>query len=309
MKFNTMSPAKPSNPYDVAGWNAYYEANPGYRRSVGADGDNGGEGGEGAGSGGAGGAGGAGGGANIQDTPEFKAALADGIRTAVDREVSGLKTKNEDVLSKLTAAQAKIEAFGDLDPASVKAMMDTLNQSEEAKLIAEGKIDEVIASRTEKIQSKFNDEKKTLADQLTEAQNGLSNYKQKFERKTIDDAIRAEAIKQGVLPHAMDDVIRRAGDVFSIGEDGTLEARDASGALLKDDNLMLLNPERFVDGLKKTAQHYWPASQGSGARGSESTGDYDDNMARLNDLAKKGDMEGYRALRKKMSGDDYQSRR
>ena len=220
---------KPSDPYDVAGWNSFYESNPGFHRSVGADGDNGGEGG---GEGGAAPA--------MQDTPEFKAALADAVRAGVqaglDKEVTGLKNKNTDLIAAERKASLRAEAFGDLDPAAVKAMMDTLGQSEEAQMIADGKIDEVIAKRTDKIKSKAEDDIRSLTDQLSESETSRNGYKQKYERKTIDDAVREVAIKQGVLPHAMDDVIRRAGDVFSISDDGSLEARARDGSLLKGED-------------------------------------------------------------------------
>jgi hypothetical protein len=223
------------------------------------------------------------------------------ISAAVESATSGLKSKNDELLGKLSKSNDKLRAFGDLDPEGIKTMMANFNQSEDAKLLSEGKFDELMEKKTDRIKAEYNDQINELSQKFEKTSESAAFYKQALEKKTIDDAVRNAALKENVLPQALDDVLRRAGDVFSINQDGELEARDSSGQLRKTEDGMLLKPENFVESLKKEAPHYWPQSVGVGASGNNGKGYTDQDMAlKLNELAKSGDQVAYRELRKKM---------
>lgn len=285
----------PADPYDLTGWTSFYEANPGYKRSCGADGDND--------------DGGDKGGDKIDvNSAEFKGALA----TAVEAASSGLKAKNDELLGKLKTATDGLSAFDGLDPVAMKTMMSSFDQSEEAKLIAEGKMDEVITKRTDRLKGDYEDKLKQLSTELEAAKGTSSKYQDRLQQNAIDNTVREAAIKSKVLPEALADVLRRAGDIFTLNDDGQLEARGKDGQLLKTSDEFLVTPERFIEGLRTTAPYYWPASESSGAHGNEGKGYTDgDSMQKLNDLATGNngviDQAAYRAHRTKMSGKDYQT--
>jgi|GEM_PF-3802691 len=94
------------------------------------------EGGDGGGSGG-----------NVELTPEIQAI----IDKQVSNQVAGLKAKNSELLGKLKEQGDSLKRFDGIDPESVKGMMKRFENDEEAKLIADGKIDEVINKRTERL--------------------------------------------------------------------------------------------------------------------------------------------------------------
>lgn len=88
-----------------------------------------------------------GGGRAPEITPEIQAI----IDKAVNDQVSGLKAKRDELLGKLKEQGDNLKRFEGIDPDTVKGMLKRFENDEEAKLIADGKIDEVINKRTERL--------------------------------------------------------------------------------------------------------------------------------------------------------------
>lgn len=240
------------------------------------------------------------------NSPAFKALLD----AALIEKTKGISEKNTELLTKLAASKKSLEAFGDQDPETIKSLLDNLNKSESAKLIAEGKIDEVLAKRTDALTASYEEALKKITGENEESKKSAEYYKAQFEQKTINDFVKEEALKQGIIPAALGDVAAKALQTFQIDSEGNLEARDSAGQLLKNKEGNLVNPENFVKGLAITNPYYWAPSSGSGASGS---GGHQppagDPNARLNAIASSGggkiNMADYRKARKEQSGDNY----
>jgi hypothetical protein len=228
----------------------------------------------------------------------IKAAVEENVQKVVEKEVSGLKAKNEELLNE---KKKLMENFKDLDPEKAKEALKFLEENEEARLIQEGKFEEIVEKKVSQIKSDYEAKMAELQKQLEQFESASVEYKTKFETKVVEDTIRDTAIKAGVRPEALTDVLMRATQIFSLGEDGSVEARDSQGNLMKIDDLVL-TPDNWIKSLKESAPHYWPPSQGAGATGSGANSG--DVMKKLADLAAKGDMVGYRRLRKKMLNKD-----
>lgn len=174
--------------------------------------------------------------------------------------------EKKDVQTKLKELDDKVKSFGDLDADAIAKMKKLMDGSEEAKLLAEGKIDDVVTRRMEKklleIEGKT-DEFKTEAESWKTKYSELNN---KFNTSTINAEIRKAAEVLDVLPSAIDDVVARSVGKFSIGEDGKIESRDKDGNIVKVGN-KALTPELFVKGLQDTAAHFWKPSSSAGATG------------------------------------------
>lgn len=240
--------------------------------------------------------------------PEVIAAINAAAQSVIEKETLGLKTKNEELLGKMKELQVKSKDFEGLDPLKIKAMMAALDQSEEAKLMAEGKLDEVIQKRLDRVTSQHSEAVKTLQTQLEEANTNATTYKSKLDRNQIQNVIGKAALELGVLPEAIDDIVRRAGDIFSVDKDGKVQALDKDGFLVKQENLEL-TPSRFIEGLKKSAPYYWPASAGAGAKGGQHVidGKTDKGVAAAAEIVGGGngfDLAAYRKAR----GTDVQKR-
>ena len=232
---------------------------------------------------------------------QVEAGLGDAVSKAVEKEVGGLKVKNADLLKEKKDMKKLLEGFKGVDLEAAKDAMKFLATNEEAKLLKEGKFEEIIEKRTSGILTEHETTVGDLRSKLKIADEMGTTYKGKYEKKVVSDDIRNAALKAGVRVEALDDVLSRGGDVFSLGDDGTVEARDDKGNLKKFDEDIILNPKNWIETLKKVAPHYWPASEGIDAGGD---GTADDLTVAMNAAAVKGDMKEYRRLRDKAHGKD-----
>lgn len=233
--------------------------------------------------------------------PDVLKAINDAAEKLTAQNAAGLKAKNDELLGKMKELQLKSKDFEGLDAVKLKAMMAALNQSEEAQLMADGKLDEVIQKRLDRVTAGYQDKFKDLESQLNESRQNESKYKINLDRNTIRQTIEKVALESGALPNAIDDIVRRASEVFSVDSTGKVAAVDKDGFLLKQDGLEI-TPTRFVDGLKKTSSYYWAASAGGNFKGGSSfsiDGKTDKGAAAAAEIVGSGrfDLEAYRAAR------------
>ena len=84
------------------------------------------------------------------EDPAVKSAIAE----AVEAATLGLKNKNSELLGSLRTTKTELDGFKTqfegLDINAVKALLTKVGQDEETRLLAEGKLDEVITKRTER---------------------------------------------------------------------------------------------------------------------------------------------------------------
>jgi hypothetical protein len=229
-------------------------------------------------------------------------ANAEDIDAKIAEAVEGLKNKNEELLGEKKTIQERLQKYAEIkDPEEALKALKFINESEEAQMIRDGKFDELLEKRTSNMRLEHDNAITELADKLEEITNSKTKYKSLYQTKIMDDALRDVATKAGVRPEAIPDVLLRANTLFSLGSDGSVEARTSDGKLLKNEDGNVVTPSVWMESLKESSPHYWPSSEGSGARGGNITGDAD-TTEKLAALAKKGDMQGYRKLRSQMHG-------
>jgi len=214
------------------------------------------------------------------------------VATKIDEAVADLKSKNSELIGEKRKLAEKLESIKDFDFEKAKKAMDFVDKDETAKLLAEGKFDEVIESRTAKIKDDYDSKIQEITEAKNAAELEVSNLKSNIDKITIETHLRKVAAKAGILADAMDDVLLRGQMVFSVGEDGNLEARDKHGEFVKVDG-KILTPGSWIAGLP---QHYWPLSDGIGGVGGGAGGDVDEKLVAA---AKSGNIAAYRKLRAK----------
>jgi len=160
------------------------------------------------------------------DTPEVKAL----IDAAVKEATSGMAGNRDEILGEKKALQASLDemkkTWGSYDPEAVKNIMSRLENDEEAKLLAEGKTDEVIARHTERLQADHAKQLSNLETQLADAVAAGDTANGTVKQLKVEGGLRQAAVEQGLVPSAIEDALGRAMNVFKVGEDGSLIAEE-----------------------------------------------------------------------------------
>lgn len=164
--------------------------------------------------------------------------------------------------------QKQLEKLKDVDPVKYKELVELQRQVDEGKLLKEGKIEEVVQGRVAQMRTSLEGERDTFKTRAERAENQLSTL-------LIDAAVKGEALKLGVLPTALDDVVLRARGTYRM-VDGIATPHDEKGQVVygKDGKTPMAMGD-WVEGLKKSAPHLFAGSQGGGAGGGARTGNVD----------------------------------
>ncbi|MCE6388788.1 hypothetical protein SF14_0211430, partial [Acinetobacter baumannii] len=193
------------------------------------------------------------------ENPEIKAAIQD----AVDEAVKGLKDKNAELIKdkkelkdELGSLKSKVEGL-DLD--AIKVLLDKSNQDEESKLIAEGKIEEVIQKRTEKMREEHDKVLKAEKERADKAE----AYAEKFKKSVVQSQIVQAAIELEALPEATPDIAFLAQTKFALDENGKAVAVDENGdVVIGKDGQTPMTPKEWVESLREQKPYYWPKPNG-----------------------------------------------
>lgn len=210
--------------------------------------------------------------------PEVKAA----IDAAVASGVAGLKTNRDTILAEKKQIEDALKeakgAFGDLDPKVVKNLVERMKNDEETKLIAEGKIDEVIARRTEALSKDYEAKIAAKEKSFSELDASAKLANQKVQKLILESVVRQAAGDLNLIPSAMEDAIYRASNVFSLTDDLKPIAKQADGTpIYGKDAKSPMTAKEWLEGMKEAAPHWFPGSSGinaGGGKGNQGVGQF-----------------------------------
>jgi DNA-directed RNA polymerase subunit F len=233
---------------------------------------------------------------------EAHKASMDQVMISIDEKIeeatSGLKQKNDELLNEKKQIQKTLKNFENIDPEKAREALNFLDNNDDAQMIKDGKIGELIDKRTSQMRSDHEAAILELSNNFEESKSTASQYKGLYESKMIDDAIREAAIGAKVRPEAITDILLRGRSVFSLNEKGDVESRTKDGHLRKTIDDKILTTVNWIEGLKKDAPHYWPGSDGVGANGGH-LGDMSDIDRAINQASASGNQAEFRRLRDK----------
>ena len=220
------------------------------------------------------------------------------LDAAVEQAKTGLVTKNQELLGKMATMKIDLEKYSGIDLEAINAMQKKFKDENEKSVFEKHGFEGVVQERLRDVTTKFETEQQKLQKNFDDLTGERDGYAKRYNAGLIGDALRAAAIKAGVLVEAVDDVLLRGLQVFSVGDADVVEARDAEGNLRRtDDGKDVLTPESFIASLEKVAPHYWPGSAGVGARGTQHVSPTADIDVRMRAAADSGDMALYKKLR------------
>ncbi|MGL5184977.1 hypothetical protein [Herbaspirillum huttiense] len=201
---------------------------------------------------------GGGGGGGPEITPEIQAL----IDARINEATSGLKAKNSELLGSLQKQKETLKQFEGIDVESVKQIMARFENDEEAKLMKDGKFDQVIERRTEKLRA---ESERQVQEALQKAQDAEKRAKS-FEGLVLDNHIRAAAATAGMHPQAIEDALFRGRSIFTLDAEGkAIQLGEDKHPVLGKDGKSPFTPAEWLDSMKATAPHWFPTgSTGAG---------------------------------------------
>ncbi|WP_129141526.1 hypothetical protein [Modicisalibacter coralii] len=192
------------------------------------------------------------------------------FRLAVDgyEDPSGLKTalEKERGEKKETAKQLREmrKQFEGIDPDRTREIFQRLEQDEEARLIADGKVDEVVNQRTERMRSEYDRKLQSMEEEAEKAK----SFANKFRTRVLSDEVRGAASEVGLVDSAVSDAVYRAKDLFQVDDEGNVVPTEDAGF---DADGKPLTLKSWLDGMRESAPHWFPVPKGGGAPGNDGT--------------------------------------
>ncbi|MGH9338846.1 MAG: hypothetical protein ACRD1R_04475, partial [Acidobacteriota bacterium] len=130
-----------------------------------------------------------------------------------DEDVKGLKHVLESERKLSSKLKKEMERFKDVDPDRYRELEEEARKAKDKKLIDEGKIEELLVERTQRM-------KQDYEAKLREKDESLNSTQQRLNKLLIDDRLRDAAIKAKVRDTAVDDVLLRGRITFRLDESG-----------------------------------------------------------------------------------------
>lgn len=190
----------------------------------------------------------------------------------LDVEAAGGGGGGGDDVAKLTAAldkerkakAAAEKALADtrkslegLDPVKAREALKTIHDLEEKNLLGEGKFEEAVAARVQRLAN----ESKTQVDTLTKQVATLTGQ---LEEALIDNGIRSAASKARVRDEAVEDAVLLGKRVFRL-KDGKPVPMNGEEVIYGKEANKPMTIEEWLGDRSKDRQHWFQPSNGTGA--------------------------------------------
>ena len=185
------------------------------------------------------------------------------------QKLTEFRNNNITLTQQITTLKDEMKKFENIDPARYAEAQRTLQLLEEKKLIEAGKVDEVVALRVEAMSSEFKNKMTALETRATTAEKEKTTYKSELDRIRIENTITA-AIGNVARPRkgAMTDIINRAKQVWSIGDNDALTAKQGDTILYDQDGKAPLTPEGWASLLVRESPFLFEPNAGGASPGS-----------------------------------------
>lgn len=204
--------------------------------------------------------GGGGGSVTVEDLQKQLAAVNDSL--------AKIESKKAELLNENKTLKESMKSWEGLDAAQVRNLIDKVNGDEELKLITEGKYEDVIKKRTEKVEAGYKAQLNTANSELEKVRGQYESANSTIKKLLVDTSVTTEFVKLKGIESAVPDVVSRAQQVWNI-ENGEPVPRGKDGEILQGKNGVMTMPE-WIESLRQNAPHLFPDSSGAGAGGNNS---------------------------------------
>lgn len=183
----------------------------------------------------------------------------------VDKNVVSEFRQNNINLQKQLAGLEK--QMGAVDVDEYKALKAQQQKVADQELIDAGKVDELVNTRVERMQSQFEQNMTQLQGKLEETTQAANKYRENYDTLIVERTLADAAARAGVRSEAIPDVLNRARAVWSKADDDSLVAVRGDQPVYGKNGSTPISIDEWYEGLSDEAPHLFKASEGSGALG------------------------------------------
>lgn len=181
--------------------------------------------------------------------------------TDTNPEIAKLQEKNNKLFAELTDTKKRLEAFGDLEPDAIKAMLGDYRELKKKSAGGDkDKIEELLAEQETRLRNEFGKQLKTKDDELGSARGQLKE-------RTVVDTVFTAANGQ-VYGKAADDFKAHVRRFCDTDDEGAVIVKDEKGKprYSAKDPSKLMTPGEFIEELKTTRDHWFTNQTPAGGR-------------------------------------------
>lgn len=160
------------------------------------------------------------------------------------------------------------QAYG-VSPEEVADLKKLAESMKDKKLFDDEGIESLVEKRISSLKAEKDAEIRAREKKLQELAADREHWAHKYQRTVIDRELTDAAIKAGVKPSALTDVILRGQGMWNLNDDGKIVAKDQHGDLVYGaDGVSLMAPEEWMSvKLREAAPHFFEPSGGGGGVG------------------------------------------
>lgn len=168
---------------------------------------------------------------------------------------------------------------------SLTELRTTAQDVKDGKLKGSKAVDEAVESRlVERVSAMKTDHEAQLAELVTKntaLTASVSDGKAKFDKTVVDKFITDAVLdpESGVSVHALSDILARARNIYKVNEDDEVVPLKSDGktVIYGADGATAMSANEWVQGLQKTAPHFFTSNTGGDAQGADK-GKYPNGM-------------------------------
>ena len=179
-------------------------------------------------------------------------------------DVTGLKNSLTAVREELKTLKADYNKYKDLDPEKAREALKKMEELEDQGLLDQGKVDELVARRTERMRMDFDSQVKALKGSADEKENTIKSLSSRLEKHLIEQGLIAAVMEVGVpKKSAIQDIASRGKGTWKLDENGNPVALGSDGSkIFGKDGKAPITMAEWAEGLMVEAPHLFEPSTG-----------------------------------------------
>lgn len=190
-------------------------------------------------------------------------------------ELATMRTKVDDFRSNNLSLTEKLKAFDGKkiltteEQEEFTRLADQEQSIKDKKLIDSGQIDELLATRTEKLRGDYDARIVSLEESLTSTKDISGRHERRLSELLVEVEVGRVLSKSQNSPvqGALADIFSRAGSTWKVNEEGSLVALNAKGEQVYGSEANPLTLDEWLVQTVKDAPYLFEANQGTGGDG------------------------------------------